>query len=119
MTSEQKFINAYLEAALWSSTNDAGNFLDNNYDADDIDAETRRKMEDDCRQFIMANAADIEHYYDQAGHDFWLTRNGRGAGFWDGDWPQEIGQRLTEASKKFKECALYVGDDGKIHGSPG
>jgi hypothetical protein len=22
---------------------------------------------------------------DLAGHDFWLTRNGHGAGFWDGD----------------------------------
>jgi len=35
----------------------------------------------------------------QAGHDFWLTRNGHGAGFWDGDWP-ETGDALTEASKE-------------------
>jgi|TARA_R110000744_G_scaffold366338_1_gene475354 hypothetical protein len=23
---------------------------------------------------------------ERIGHDFWLTRNGHGAGFWDGDW---------------------------------
>jgi hypothetical protein len=49
----------------------------------------------------------------QGGHDFWLTRNGHGAGFWDGDWPEEVGKRLTEASKKYGEVYLYV-QDGKI-----
>jgi hypothetical protein len=28
-----------------------------------------------------------------AGHDFYLTRNGAGCGFWeDGDWPKGIGR---------------------------
>ena len=51
----------------------------------------------------------------RVGHDLWLTQNRHGAGFWDGDWPEEIGERLTEISKKFGECHLYVGDDGKIY----
>jgi hypothetical protein len=54
--------------------------------------------------------------YASAGHDFWLTRVGHGAGFWDGDWPKN-GDALTEICKKYKEIDLYVGDDGKIYGS--
>ena len=54
--------------------------------------------------------------YSQAGHDFWLTRNGHGAGFWDGDWPDRTGHRLSEAAKSYGEYHLYVGDDGKIYG---
>jgi hypothetical protein len=52
-----------------------------------------------------------------AGHDFWLTRNGHGAGFWDGDLSEDVGNALTEAAKKFGECHLYVGDDGQIYTS--
>ncbi len=50
-----------------------------------------------------------------AGHDFWLTRCGHGAGFWDGDWPEPAASVLTEASKEFGNVDLYVGDDGQIY----
>lgn len=50
-----------------------------------------------------------------AGHDFWLTRCGHGAGFWDGDWPEPAATALTEASKAFRNVDLYVGDDGEIN----
>ena len=48
-------------------------------------------------------------------HDFWLTRNGHGAGFWDGDYDDEVGTELTKIAHTFKELDCYVGDDGKIH----
>ncbi|MFX7784369.1 hypothetical protein ABTJ92_19280, partial [Acinetobacter baumannii] len=50
-----------------------------------------------------------------AGHDFWLNRNGHGSGFWDGDWPGEMGDRLDEASKKYGTVDLIVGEDGLIY----
>lgn len=50
-----------------------------------------------------------------AGHDFWLTRSGHGAGFWDGDWPEPAASTLDKASKEFGNVDLYVGDDGQIH----
>ena len=50
-----------------------------------------------------------------AGHDFWLTRCGHGCGFWDGDWPDDLGEELTEACKDMGQCDLYVGDDGKVY----
>jgi hypothetical protein len=51
---------------------------------------------------------------EQAGHDFWLTRNLHGAGFWDGDWP-EVGDKLTAISEQFGELWAYLGDDGLIY----
>lgn len=49
------------------------------------------------------------------GHDFWMTRNGHGCGFWDGDWPEPHATALTDAAKAFGECSPYVGDDGKVY----
>ena len=51
---------------------------------------------------------------ERLGHDFWLTRNGHGAGFWDRGLG-ELGQKLTEATKTFGTSDLYIGDDGKIY----
>lgn len=110
-----KFIAAYVECALWSSTDDDGEPLDSNYSADNIAPESLREMIEDCRAFQadqLADLADIS--LEQAGHDFWLTRNRHGAGFWDrglGD----VGQRLTKAAHIWGSVDLYVGDDGRIY----
>jgi len=120
------FTLAYIEAALWSSTDesteDGGEPLDKNYDLDDIADETLAKIIKDCKEFQekYADLLDCEPSTrypkdEQAGHDFWLTRNGHGCGFWDGDWPEPQATKLTEASKKFGECWLYVGDDNLIY----
>ena len=42
-------------------------------------------------------------------HDFWYTRNGHGAGFWDGDY--ENGEVLTDIADSFGEVSTYEGDD--------
>ena len=82
-------------------------------------------MREDCKDFIEANAADLELYDEQmdseqwsgserAGHDFWLVRNSHGAGFWDrglGD----LGVRLSNAAMSYGEVFLYPGDDGKVY----
>ena len=114
-----EFLTAYIEAALWSTSDDEeadrGEFLDATFGADDLAPETLQKMEDDCRKFLTENQEDIGLDFTKAGHDFWLTRNGHGCGFWDGYWPEEVGERLTKSSKQFGEVYLYVGDDGKIY----
>lgn len=117
------FTQAYVTAALWSSTDDAGDPLDRNYSVSDIAPGTLEKMVADCARFQAENETpeyDNSQYSDSelAGHDFWLTRNRHGAGFWDGDISEEIGKRLTEASHAFGEFDLYIGDDNQIHGSP-
>jgi len=81
-------------------------------------------MEADCAKFQADNAeilagVDIPAARDlenRAGHDFWLTRNHHGAGFWDGDYQEPEATILTNASHAFGEFNLYIGDDGKVHG---
>lgn len=114
------FTRQYLATALWSSTDESdesgGDPLDANYSVDDCAPETIQRAERDCAAF-QEKAGDLlsEHFDPTMGaRDFWLTRNGHGAGFWDGDWP-EGGERLTEISEAFGECNLYVGDDGLIY----
>ena len=86
------FYEAYVIAALWSSTDDDDDPLDSNYDARDLAPETVRKMKEDCEKFQKENKEDLEiakkqgHDEAHCGHDFWLTRNGHGAGFWDRDY---------------------------------
>ena len=95
--------------------------MDECYNADDIAPETMAAMRSDCGAFIAANG--IPKYNDseysdaeKAGHDFWLTRCGHGAGFWDRAELSKANQdRLTAYSKDFGDIDLCVGDDGKIH----
>lgn len=112
------FTRAYIECALWSSTDNSneqgGEPLDKNYNADDLAPATLARIMADCEKFQVENATAIGTDAERAGHDFWLTRNGHGAGFWDGDWP-DSGDELTAISKNFGECNLYVGDDGKLY----
>lgn len=113
------FTAAYIEAALWSSMDNAddqgGEPLEANYGPDEIAPETLVSIQEDCDAFQRDHAADIDGDLERAGHDFWLTRNHHGAGFWDGDWGDDVGQRLTEASHSYGSVDLYVGDDGLIY----
>jgi len=99
--------------------------LDENYSANDIAPETLARIQADCIRFQTENSAILEvaecrrgigQYtkQQQAGHDFWLSRNSTGVGFFDGDWGDH-GDVLHEAALAFGEINLYVGDDGKIY----
>lgn len=106
----------YIDAALWSSTHDDGEPLDV-MGVEAIHPDTRKAMRADVEAFVKKNRAVlIASGLDdvQIGHDFWLTRNRHGAGFWDRDIGK-AGQLLTDACAEFGEVYLYVGDDGKIH----
>lgn len=113
------FTLAYLECALWSSTDnsrdDGGDPLDDNYGIEDMAQSAIDAAKEDCDDFQAAHRTLIEGHEERAGHDFWLTRNGHGAGFWDGDWPEDAGKILTAASKVYGSVDLYVGDDGLIY----
>ncbi|MFN7186001.1 MAG: hypothetical protein ACK5VE_06515 [Alphaproteobacteria bacterium] len=117
------FFTAYLEAALWSSSDDNGTPLDEQYDETDIDPATLDQQRAECLDFYTANASlwagqyGHPHYSDDAlaGQDFWLTRNGHGAGFWDRDLPDDIGDTLTDMAEPYGSVDLYVGDDGRVY----
>jgi len=126
------FTHAYITCALWSSTDGEGTPLDDGRDADDLAPETLVKMQADCAIFYARHegaiqcdgapmsredltASESERKAAMAGHDFWLNRNGHGAGFWDGDWPEPHATALDKGCAVFRPCDPYVGDDGLIY----
>jgi hypothetical protein len=96
----------------------------------DLDADTLAAIIADCAAFQRVHADDLEklvsgpYDYDleNAGRDFWYTRNGHGCGFWDRDLG-EIGDRLTEAcgwssrnsANPFPEVNEVFYQDGKVY----
>ncbi len=114
----EKFLASYIETALWSETDDAGIPFDNSkYASLEFAPETVERMTADCARFIelCAPILDATTTLYPVAHDFWLTRNHHGAGFWDGDYPESIGKALTDLAHSFGECDLYIGDDGKLY----
>jgi hypothetical protein len=120
-----KFLSSYIETALWSSTDEFGIPLDDSKYSDAVlSPATLERFKADCERF------ETEYYKLTSGlddsvlrsfppdshipHDFWLTRNRHGAGFWDGDYPEPIATQLTDLAHSFGECDLYVGDNGNI-----
>jgi len=89
----------------------------------DLAPETLQRIIEDCREFQKVNAATLPLAYSQAyepedaGHDFWFTRNGHGVGFWDRDELAvgDLGRILTDACDAFREMSAYLGDDGKVY----
>lgn len=120
MTLDAMF-SAYVTCALWSSTDDESEPLDARFSADDLSDDSRAEMRSDCENFLGdlkdsdATASWSEHWSpEQLGHDFWLTRNGHGAGFWDRG-RGTLGDDLTAVCKPYGTQDLYVGDDGKLY----
>ena len=120
-----EFTDCYVLAALWYSEDENGRPLDAEYTAADISQETLERMQEDCREFFTENRNFIlcdgaptgftgTGPVGMAGYDFWLTRCGHGAGFWDGDWPEPYAGLLTAAACAYGEVNLHVGVDGLI-----
>jgi len=113
-------LNQYLHTALWSSTCDSGEFASDNtfehenYDVDDISPSLRQQSLNDLTAFLESAGDMLSDTDINAGHDFWLTRNGHGAGFWDGDYIN--GDKLTDLCKPYGTIDLYVGADGLVYG---
>lgn len=74
----------YIIAALWTCTTDNDTPFENLYNLSQIDAESRLRVVNDCHSFIDKALEHLENWSaEQAGHDFYLSRNGHGAGFFD------------------------------------
>ena len=102
---QEAFLRGYLECALWSSTGPNDEPLDDDYGPDDLSESALAECRQDCAALLAGNIADL--------HDFWLTRNGHGAGFWDRGLG-ERGERLTAACRPYGSVYLYP-HEGQIH----
>jgi hypothetical protein len=111
----ESMLDSYLVTALWSTSpynpDEVGyENLDDKFSIEDISKEYKEKAKKECDEFLakakeIVKKIDPEYVLDESdvGHDFWLTREGHGAGFWDGDYPEEIGEALTKLAKTYKE----------------
>jgi hypothetical protein len=119
-TATLRILRGYLVAALWSSIDDEGNPLDRDFEITSISTESLLSAWAECSRFIRENETDLTHLDDERnGHNFWLTRNRHGSGFWnervDDESAEFAMQQLTHASQSFGEIDLYIGDDKKLH----
>jgi hypothetical protein len=90
----------------------------------DLSPDALKRIIADCDDFrnkhadLLAAAYEVQGYDEsQAGHDFWLTRNGHGVGFWDRGLGK-TGRALTDMcgwKTAFPEVNPYLGEDGKVH----
>jgi hypothetical protein len=129
---QDDFLRGYIEAAIWTGTDESdetgGWPLDERFGFSDVALESMEKALAECRAFQEENAADLyvfREFYPRspdghssdafAGHNFWLTRNGHGVGFWDRGLPKDVGERLTKASRKAGERYIYIGDDEQLY----
>lgn len=108
---------AALKTLLWSEVSDNGfTFDDLEFDPYDITIDIHMvDFLNQVRDFVKANQVDLaEISPESAGHDFVLTRNHHGVGFWDRGYGDK-GDRLTEAAHAYGDVSLYKGDDGKLY----
>lgn len=124
----------YLIALLWIMPGDDDNENPGDDVAiEDLPQETINDARGDVESFVKACGTlfnQAMEYFDDGygqhpdagsaeaafGHDFALTRNGHGAGFWDREsegLPKILGDALTRVCEGFGEANLYIGDDGR------
>lgn len=113
------FTQGYWEAAFFCECHSDNPELEGAPFAD-VAKESWTRALADCLKFQAVNApllaqAYAEHDYspEQAGRDYWFTRNGHGCGFWDRDLGT-IGDALSDACR-YQSVDLYRGDDGRVY----
>lgn len=113
------FIAGYVAALLWSSVVEHdGETV--NADQFELSTQGADTCAADCLAFCNANGAFLARALgvygaEQAGHDFALTRNGHGAGYWDRDeLPQDVRDHLTEAARAAGEANVWLNDAGEL-----
>jgi len=132
----KKAVDAYLEAALWSSTDEDQEPMDDKYSADDFAPSALKQAETEVAYFLkevdQAEAVLNDRFEERGldpvsfvsaeryGRDFWLTRNGHGTGFWDRAeiYGEEMAELLSDIAHRAGERDVYAGDDGLVYFSP-
>jgi hypothetical protein len=106
-----------LAAALWTMSDGGGNPIADDLTIDAFDPQTRAELRGDLHAFVMANVDDIAESglsSEQIGHDFWMTRQHHGVGFWDRGLGS-VGSRLTEACHPFGEVYLERSENNVVY----
>lgn len=90
------------------------------FSGEDIESDSLIKAYMDIKKFIKIVGEDIikkaieEVGPEQIGHDLWLTRNRHGAGFFDGQYDEEIEEKLINGAHALGEVDLYLTDNATL-----
>ncbi len=90
----KQFVSAYLECAFWTEELDGSIY--------GLKVSTLKAVIRESTAFIDSLDKEINGNYEQAGHDYWLTRNQHGAGYWDrpaGTYSDDAGALTLRAEK--------------------
>lgn len=117
-----QFVRDFLACALWTmAADDDGTNPGDDLTIFDFSPESLAELVADCRKFYneFSEIWEVGGWDDgQAGHDFALTRNGHGAGFWAREfnkYSDDIGAMMTTASHSYGQFDLFVGDNGMVY----
>ncbi len=127
-----EFAQGYVEAAFWLLDEEDAKRFRNGANFGHLAVKALKEMVADCDAFEKENETMLALAYasgdytaNRAGVDFWLTRNGHGAGYWDcGELTKlivgknnetNVGKVLTERAHVYGSMDLYRGDDGKLY----
>ena len=119
-TDLETFTAAYIEALYFTDTGEG----DQPSADTELAPDTRLDIEADCRSFWLRFGCYVttktcsdafDNSVSQAGHDFHMTRNGHGVGFWETEWPKPYRDMLTAGANSYGTFEIYQGDDGLIY----
>ena len=114
---EEQILAGYLEAIIFTERDEMDSALEGEF-ADEVKDQAKKDITIFTEKAEKAGVELTQYDTETIGHDLWLTRNGHGSGFWDGDYEGNDGQdgdTLTKIAKSLGERSGYVGDDGKIY----
>lgn len=104
------FTKGYIAAMYWTEEEAIGSDCE-------LTEEALDDVKNECIQFYQGNAellSTMSPDFSQHGHDFWLTRNGHGAGFWDRGYDEDSAQAMTLESQRYGSA--YIESDDRITG---
>lgn len=141
------FAQGYIEAMFWTETAHGYSIAD--WHSEETQADVREGRSDgvipedagfvelhpdslaniltDCAAFeqeagdLLAKAYDRDGYTpERAGHDYWLTRNGHGTGFWDRSEldADKLGDALSEVARGRGEPQVWFADHVEYGDAP-
>ena len=107
-TSLDLFIAGYLTCAEWTDCSP-------DHEAEGLSHDFEAQATLDCMKFysewhasLLLAVSQDGYTWERAGHDFWLNRNGHGAGYWcRNELPLALRERLSRASHKAGEREAY------------
>jgi hypothetical protein len=109
----QAVLDSYLESLMWSSGEEFDEYTIYNFTERSIDSSRK-----DIISFVNQAGDLLDDYPDNMiGHNFALSRNGHGTGFFD-DFEscsdEEICDELEKIASSFKNVSVFVNDDNEL-----